>query len=171
MNIFFLDPDPERAAQLQADKHLGKVGILECGQMLASAIRRHTGNPEFKWGYRHHPMTLWVGDTHRNFLFTLVYAKASAREWEYRFGKPHAGALRLPTYEAHAHVIPDGPLTVPPLCMPDEHKRGDPVESYRTYYRQAKRAMARWTRRDEPAFMGADHRERTPMDKDPVAPA
>ena len=40
MNIFVLDKDPVKAAQMHCDKHCVKM-VLELYQQLGSALRRH----------------------------------------------------------------------------------------------------------------------------------
>jgi len=61
MNIFYLDKDPVKAAQLQYNKHVVKM-ILESAQMLCTAHHVH-GNPDdvpYKQAHLNHPSTMWV---------------------------------------------------------------------------------------------------------------
>ena len=72
MNIFVLDEDPVIAAQMMCDKHIPKM-IVETFQMLGSALRRHGATDEqmpltskgtpLIGGYKHHPATIWTGET------------------------------------------------------------------------------------------------------------
>ena len=70
MNIFFLHRDPSRAAKAQCDKHIVKM-VLETTQMLSTAARRNGFDIGYKAAYPKHPMTIWVGDTHDNFVGLL----------------------------------------------------------------------------------------------------
>jgi hypothetical protein len=153
MNLFFLDADPEACARYLCDRHVGKVGIMEANQMLSSALFRHTGDESLSRGYAHHPMTLWVGDSRANFLFTARHALFAAKEWIHRYGRPHGSSARTPGYLERAEEIPAGPMTNPPLCMPSIYQIGGAVKSYRAYYRGAKADIARWTARPVPHFM------------------
>lgn len=64
MNIFILDPNPYRAAQMHCDQHIHKM-ILESAQMLSTAF--HKNYPEdaaslkvYKPAYENHPCTVWA---------------------------------------------------------------------------------------------------------------
>jgi len=59
MNIFYLDPDPVKAAQVQYNKHVVKM-ILESAQMLCTA-HRYYGNEDvpYKIAHLNHPSTIW----------------------------------------------------------------------------------------------------------------
>ena len=51
------------------------------------------------------------------------------------YGKEHFAEGQLRRLAMVLWMIPDGPLTPPPLAMPDECKTPDPVESYRNCIR------------------------------------
>ena len=64
MNIFFLDKDPVKAAQLQCDKHVVKM-VLETAQMVSTAVRNQGHDVGYLLAYPKHPMTIWaVSYTH-----------------------------------------------------------------------------------------------------------
>ena len=44
-------------------------------------------------------------------------------------------------------------FTVPPLCMPDEYKTKDYIQSYKNYYVNAKKSFAKYTNVNVPEFM------------------
>ena len=151
MNIFVLDENPIRAAEMMCDKHIPKM-VVESAQMMASALRRHgvtdermpltkSGTP-YKGGYQHHPCTVWAGDTRMNFMWLATHALALCKEYEQRFHNRPRDPLRSewpdgPTKEhacrqpilhmiASMHNIPEGdkPTINTPfaLAMPDEFK-------------------------------------------------
>ena len=90
MNIFFLDKNPQKAAEYLCDKHVPKM-LLESSQMLCTAVQRHLGIIEdlYKPAYPKHPMTIWVGDSQGNFSWALRNALSINQEYEKRFHKKH----------------------------------------------------------------------------------
>jgi hypothetical protein len=163
MNIFFLDTDATKAAEMQCDKHVPKMAV-ECVQMLVSALRRHgatdndvpltkAGTPH-RGGYANHPSTRWAGDTAGNFFWLADHGIALCREYTYRFGKEHACLAQL--YDCHRagwNFIPYGARTDVPLCVGEDMQRKynamtasmwDAVEVYRDFYHADKAEFAKW---------------------------
>ena len=99
MNIFVLDRNPITAARMHCDKHVPKM-CVEAAQMMASALRRHGATDEqmpltksgtpYKGGYKHHPCTVWAGDSFANWNWLWNHGMALCEEYEKRFGKEHA---------------------------------------------------------------------------------
>ena len=99
MNIFVLDEDPAQAARYLDDVRLPKM-CVESAQMMASALRRHGATDEqmpltkagkpYKGGYKHHPCTVWAGDSRANFHWLADHALSLCSEYAKRFGKTHA---------------------------------------------------------------------------------
>lgn len=162
MNIFFLDTDPQKAAEMQCDKHVNKMAV-ECVQMLVSALRRHgatdadvpltkAGTPH-RGGYANHPSTVWAGDSSGNFFWLADHGLALCREYTYRFGKVHACEEQL--YVCHRSgwdFIPYGAPTAVPLCVGEDLQRNnamtawiwDAVTVYRDFYQTDKARFAEW---------------------------
>jgi hypothetical protein len=151
MNIFVLDTNPITAARMHCDKHVPKM-CVEAAQMMASALHRHDvphdsmpltkSGTMYKGGYKHHPCTVWAGETRTNFLWLGVHAVTLCNEYSQRFGKEHAcnqPILRM--MELH-HVIPDDGLTQFAQAMPDEYKDEDAVKAYQAYYHS--KQFAKW---------------------------
>jgi len=149
MNIFFLDKDPQFAAQSLCDKHVPKM-LLESAQMLSTAIIRQQMdfNPDhlYKWAYPFHPMTKWVGFSSSNFIWALENAVFISQEYIKRFGKVHKSSRIINNIYDHQYIddIPKGDFKEPPQCMPDEYKDNDYVTAYRKYYQGAKSYFAKW---------------------------
>ena len=170
MNIFVLDENPTAAAQMHCDKHIPKM-CVEAAQMMASALRRHGATDEqmpltkagtpYKGGYKHHPCTVWAGDSRDNFNWLAQHACILFIEYERRFGKEHACELPIKTMCTMSSMIPEGELTPFALAMPDEYKTAyveglavlcnplikhaegnDAVEAYRRYYHS--KQFAKW---------------------------
>lgn len=132
MNIFVLDLNPMRAAQAHCDKHVVKM-CLEYAQILSTVSGRG-----YKPTHKNHPCVKWAAaPEHYSWLFSL--AVELGREYTARYGRVHASTLKLSELpEPLPHPTP----TWFALAMPDECKTDDPVESYRQYYRTAKRELA-----------------------------
>ena len=92
MNIFFLDKDPVKAAQLQCDKHVVKM-VLETAQMLSTAARAQGHDVGYKSAYPKHPMTLWVGQNTDNFRWAWLHGMSLAKEFTKRYDRIHKLSL------------------------------------------------------------------------------
>ena len=77
MNIFYLHPDPAKAASFFYDKHKVKM-ILESAQMLCTAhhVYNNGDNVPYKKAHLNHPSTIWVRDSihHYNWLYDHMLA-------------------------------------------------------------------------------------------------
>ena len=156
MNIFHLDKDPVLCAQYHCDKHVVKM-ILETGQMLCTAYQRHYGLKDdlYKPAYPHHPMTKWVGDSGGNFYFTIKLFDALLTEYTSRYNKVHKTSkiilLFNSKYKKWQNM--EGDFTTPPLCMPDEYKLDDYIQSYKNYYIGEKMYFAKYNYSETPYWL------------------
>ena len=155
MNIFVLHTDPQTAAQHMCDKHIPKM-CVESLQMMGSALRRHgatddqmplseAGKP-IKGGYKHHPCTVWAGDSRPNFLWLAAHGLELCSEYTLRYNKIHKCQHKIETMTNLCGLIPAGNLTRFAQAMPDEYKDQDPVIAYRTYYNHDKAYFAKWNK-------------------------
>lgn len=158
MNIFYLDQDPELAAQYQCNKHVCKM-IIETAQMLSTAHRVLDGNDYadelnlYKCTHKNHPSNVWVRDSRANYLWTYDHLIALLNEYTHRYGKVHAtDKLVIPLAKAPDNIRKRRAFVAPPLCMDDEFKQSDPIEAYRDFYFGAKAGFAKWTKRDCPVW-------------------
>jgi len=155
MNLFFVNQDPVMAAMDLADKHVVKM-LLECCQMMSTAARRNGYESEhiYKDAHVKHPMTVWVGDSRKHYEWCWEHAVALATEYRIRYMREHKSASLLPrlAYAMYNHV-PDNGWVDPPLCMPDEYKIGNYVDSYREYYRKGKAHLHKWTSKNIPEWI------------------
>ena len=172
MNIFYLDRDPVKAAQMMVDKHVIKM-ILESAQMLCSAKRKLDGieyyaktkngrkikryrleNPNeeaiiYKAGWLNHPSTQWVMKSAYNYIWLYRHMMALGEEFKLRWNKKEdhltiqkLGEL-LKTPPKNANVRAIATDATP--AMPDECiVPGDSVASYRKYYIMKKVRFATW---------------------------
>ena len=128
---------------MHCDKHIPKM-CVEAAQMMASALRRHGATDEqmpltksgtpYKGGYKHHPCTVWAGDSWTNLDWLASHAMALCVEFENRFKKEHAcfrpicqmGMLIAKMYNS---IPNDAKLTPFALAMPDEYRPTEPSTS------------------------------------------
>lgn len=152
MNIFVLDKEPSEAAKAHCDRHAVKM-VLETAQMLSTALQAYgVSDAPTKPTHQFHPCSLWVRETRSNYRWTVKLFDALLREYTDRYGKVHAYQRYLNYFMMHANMIPDGPLTVHPQCMPDQYKDTDPVQAYRKYYKGEKSSFAKWRNGNVPLW-------------------
>jgi len=172
MNIFVLDENPIRAAEMMCDKHIPKM-VLESAQMMATVVRRwgatdeqmpltKSGNP-YKATHENHPCTVWAGDSFGNFSWLADHATALLVEYTNRFGKEHACAEPISQLWLLGIKVKGstGMAKTPfALAMPDEFMvdmdgrkwdtspffggADDAVKAYRRYYHS--KTFAKWER-------------------------
>lgn len=172
MNIFYLDKNPVKAAEMSCDKHVVKM-ILESAQMLSTAHRVIDGeeyfdktangrkirrwrlkdkdkeNTIYKAGWLNHPSTKWVMDSAYNYWWLYQHMMALNEEYKKRYNhtKDHLCIQKLKDVLRYppkkANVKKPGYDATP--AMPDECKvPGDSVASYRKYYIMKKQRFATW---------------------------
>ena len=165
MNIFYLDPRPDTAAEMHCDKHCVKM-ILEYAQMLSTAHRVLDGDdvhPDlYKIAHKNHPSTIWTRSSsqHYDWLFRLF--RTVSAEYSIRYGlvndindtfKVHKSWEKLgKILETAPKNIVDNGWTDPPQCMPDHCKKPDTVDAYRNYYLQEKAGFAKWNYTNQPKW-------------------
>lgn len=176
MNIFMLDRDPMRAAQMHCDKHVVKMP-LEYAEMLSlahwhgelsSGAYKRVGGINFPVTTRrhlNHPCSLWARANTANYRMLYELFCATLQEYTLRYGKIHS-------YEKFANkfslgCLPEGlkcSRRISPLyqAMPEYCRvPGDHVEAYRRYYIAEKARFARWRQpRKPPRWWIEDPRDR-----------
>ncbi len=182
MNIFVLDKSPKLAAQMHCDKHVVKM-ILESAQMLCTVahvvcdeaiqksftpqqildaveFERLKAKIPYKPTHVNHPCTIWARESQHNFLWLYTLFCELNAEWQYRydhttshmsFDKISFVNLLLPI--ATRLSIQSNKLTPFAQAMPDEYKNEDPVEAYRTYYKNDKVGILQYTKRPRPEWL------------------
>ena len=122
--------------------------------MMASALRRHGATDEqmpltksgtpYKGGYKHHPCTVWAGDSRDNFMWLADHALILCSEYAKRFGKTHAceEPIHYMSKLGELGWIAKGSLTPFAQAMPDEYRDDDAVVAYQAYYHS--KQFAKW---------------------------
>ena len=147
MNIFYLDKNPKTCAKYHNNSHTIKM-ILESAQLLCTAHRLLDNNDNellYKATHKNHPSAIWVRQSKQNYLWLYKLFVELSKEYTIRYNKVHKTYTKLKDILSIPPLnIPDTNFTEPPLCMPDECKLEDTVESYRNYYMTEKRNIAVW---------------------------
>jgi hypothetical protein len=173
MNIFYLDHDVQKCAEMHCDKHVVKM-ILEYAQMLCTAhhckdryICQETWMPKtenseklnqlYKSTHMMHPSTVWTRASlqHYNWLYNLFCAVCD--EYTYRYGKVHLTDKKLRTLLSVPPTrLEDNGWKQPTQAMPMVYKMNDSIDAYRNYYIKSKlkNIDIRYTKRNRPEWLG-----------------
>jgi Pyrimidine dimer DNA glycosylase len=173
MNIFYLDRDPEQAAQYHCDKHVVKM-ILESAQLLSTAHRvldgvpvqgkSATGRNVKRWrldnefdsvyysaSHVNHPSAVWVRTSRQHYSWLHDLFNCLLNEYTFRYGKIHKCEELLKPLWWIPHNLSNAPFEEPPQCMPDDCKDVfSSVIAYRNYYKIHKASFAKWSVRPTP---------------------
>lgn len=176
MNIFYLDNDTKKCAEMHVDKHCVKM-ILEYAQLLSTAHRvldghesitlSVSGRKKKTWTigddrddvlysatHINHPSAIWVRQSDKNYSWLFDMFQSLLEEYTYRYGKKHACEKLLWALEVRPNNIPRGNFTEPTPAMPDHYKvPGDSIQSYKNYYLGDKTRMFSWKKRSEPVWI------------------
>jgi len=178
MNIFYLDHDVVKCAEMHNDKHVVKM-ILEYAQLLSTAHRvldgveliglSDSGRKKKFWTlgdsrdytlykatHINHPSAVWVRKSAQNYMWLAEMLEVLCGEYTYRYGKVHKverdGLMQLLKNEFPKN-LPIAPFTEPTPAMPDDVKIiGDSIKSYRNYYINNKAHLANWKKRTTPEW-------------------
>lgn len=163
MNIFVTDEKPEISAINLCDKHIPKM-VVESAQMLSTAWHV-SGNdydfPLYKETHSNHPCNKWIRESIDNYHWLGLHALAMCVEYTYRFGKVHASQSIINIiWDKAPPSLPEAGLTpfAQAYYTKDEtahlmcHVPGDPIQSYRNYYKLDKKRFAKWERGREAPY-------------------
>ena len=181
MNIFYLDHDPIKCAEMHVNKHCVKM-ILEYAQLLSTAHRVLDGTISIglsKSGRKrkqyflgderdqvlysathiNHPSAIWVRKSDQNYMWLAELLERLCGEYTYRYGKIHKterdGLMQF-LKNNFPKNIPWDKFTEPTPAMPEQYKiPGDSITSYKNYYLGEKSHMFVWKNRQTPTFIAA----------------
>ena len=164
MNVFVLDADHMRAAEMLCLQHLGKM-LLESAQLLCTAAPPRAEVP-YRRTHQHHPCGRWL-ETPGAWAGLVAHARALGVRYERVYGRPHKSAAVV---EQVASLGPAEPTMPAAFCLampaelrtlPSPVAEASPwlaVALYRAYYRRKAREWAvkgrpmRWAD-EQPAWM------------------
>jgi hypothetical protein len=161
MNIFVVDENPVTAARSLCDKHVVKM-VLESAQMLSTAkhvLGAKDVSDLYKPTHVNHPCNIWIRESYENYLWLYNHYVVLTEEYNKRYGKLHASFYKNTIGSKLANVdgmqFPKKILTPFAIAMknyPDCIVPGNAVESYRNYYRTAKKNFATWKTTTPPSW-------------------
>jgi len=147
MNIFYLDHDVRKCAEMHNDKHVVKM-ILEYAQLLSTAHRildgvlsagvsasgrkktvyvlaDHRDTILYSATHANHPSAVWVRQSAQNYMWLAELLEECCKEYSYRYDKVHKverDGLMQTLKNNFPINISDGPFTEPTPAMPDDVK-------------------------------------------------
>ena len=179
MNIFYLDHDVYKCAEMHNNKHTVKM-ILEYAQLLSTAHRfldgtlvignSETGRKQKRYvlsdsrksilysaTHINHPSAIWVRQSDSNYFWLFQMFRALRNEYNFRYNKIHASGQLSDILSCQPKNIKKGKFTEPTPAMPDEVKiAGDSIASYKNYYIKNKGHLAAWKKRNIPEWYNAN---------------
>lgn len=152
MNIFILDNDPARCAQMHADKHVVKM-ITESAQMLCTVLVLSGLEAPYRKTHANHPCTKWANSSLSNWIWLKTFTECLHEEYRHRYGihKQHKAAM-IARELANPNIVDIG-LTPFAQAMPDQYKSTDPVQAYRNYYNGEKQHLFSFSNREKPFWI------------------
>lgn len=159
MNIFFLDTDVKKCAEYHCDKHVVKM-ILETAQLLCGAhytTGQVTDQVPYKLSHKNHPCAIWTRKSLSNYLYLCELGIELCNEYTFRYEKRHKSQSVIEWCIENKASILDTGFSDPPKAMPEIFKTSNTVESYRNYYRGAKKGFATWKKRDAPSWFFSEN--------------
>lgn len=161
MNIFILDSDPSIAATFLCDKHISKMAV-ETTQLLYTAhsvlnkgmsVSVSNGLKPYKQTHVNHPCSKWTRESKENYEWLAKHGLSIVNEYSNRYNKQHACLPHLVWLSTNVppNFAKNG-LTpfVMAFYAKDQTKHklcfvpGNPVQSYRNYYKLDKSRFAKW---------------------------
>ena len=147
MNIFYLDHDVRKCAEMHNDKHVVKM-ILEYAQLLSTTHRILDGvistgvslsgrkksvyvladNRDtilYSATHANHPSCVWVRQSAQNYMWLAELLEECCKEYTHRYDKVHKverDGLMQALKNQFPTNIPDGLFTEPTPAMPDDVK-------------------------------------------------
>lgn len=147
MNIFYLDHDVKKCAEMHVDRHSTKM-VLEYAQLLSTAHRILDGvlstgvsksgrkktvyvladdRDSILYSATHvnHPSAVWVRQSVANYMWLAELLEECCKEYTYRYDKVHKverDGLMQALKNQFPTNIPDGSFTEPTPAMPDDVK-------------------------------------------------
>jgi hypothetical protein len=170
VNIFYLDKNPQKCAEMHVDKHCVKM-ILEYAQLLSTAHRvldgvltdglSQSGRKRklyvlndsrdtilYSATHVNHPSAVWCRQSDSNYMWLAELLEECCKEYSYRYGKIHkveSSGLMQSLKNIFPKNIPNKPFTEPTPAMPDECKvPGNSLMSYHNYYNMNKSHLWSW---------------------------
>ena len=164
MNLFILDTDPATSAKYHVDKHIVKMPT-ETAQMISFLYHDKelwdAEIPDFIMGFSKthykHPCTIWIRESLQNFKYACKLGMELYKEYQFRYNKPdkHQRAREIFQFALkNPPKLKNIGLTPFAQAMDTEYiKFHSPVLNYQEYYKEGKKHLHKWTKRETPPFL------------------
>jgi hypothetical protein len=151
MNIFAVHQDPVVAAQSLCDKHVVKM-VLETAQLLCAHYPQ--GHAPYKRTHYNHPCARWARESKSNYEWLIQHGLALGTEYSHRYGKEHKSVLVISWCQRQDWQLDATQATPFVQAMPIEYQvPGDSVSAYRNYYKEGKKHLLKYTKRQPPEWL------------------
>jgi Pyrimidine dimer DNA glycosylase len=153
MNIFALSNDVREAAKWHLDKHIVKMP-LETAQLLCTALleTKSVDTTPYKMTHLNHPCSKWARASKANYQWLCSLGIELCTEYTYRYNKRHKCQDVIEWAQSQQLNVDKQDMTPFAQAMPDDFKKEDGVEAYRSYYIGAKSHIASWKNRTKPEW-------------------
>jgi hypothetical protein len=160
MNIFILHHDVVQAAQEHCDAHVRKM-VIEYAQQLCSVYWLNGKKAPYKLTHQNHYPQKWARQSFAHWIWLFGLWRSLLDEYEFRFGKKHKAARLLKWFQRNMprqnwferadFVFPDRKMIY--VGNVRRFAKESITETYRRYYRRAKRNLMVFTRRETPIWL------------------
>lgn len=124
MNIFITDLCPKQSARNLDIVRQNKM-LIECCQLLSTAVNVHGGNAPYKTSHLNHPVSIWTRATQGNYAWVIAHADELSRLYTLRTGKVHGCVRVLDQLKDMQYYVPEGELTPFVNCAANKDKGVD----------------------------------------------
>lgn len=119
--------------------------ILETAQLLCSVHWMNGSEAPYKLTHKNHPCSIWARESIENYKWLSELGLELCKEYTRRYGKIHKTEAIIEWCVRNVPPLAKNNLTAFALAMPEQYKvPGDPVRSYRNYYKGAKAEISTW---------------------------
>lgn len=153
MNVFAFDRDPIKCADAHCSVHTRKMLVEYC-QLLSTAHHvLGSGRADiYKPTHQNHPSAIWLRESKENYLWLVAVADRLGDNYAKLKGKPHLSHLMLKKLMEPPKNIPNIPMT-PFAIVCNGLDLGDPIETYREYFRTQKTNLHNWIYAEKPDWI------------------
>lgn len=146
MNVFILDKNMEKSAQMLDDAHL-RAQINEATQILMANYNREN-YPDAKIGHVNHPVVKFYFDPYRA-CELFWYLDELLSEYCFRFGKQHQNTFWWIGFRLHVNEMRDKKFNLSQTLVGDHMT--DNIEEIRKYIStKPMQKKPTWTNREKP---------------------
>lgn len=122
---------------------------LETAQLLCTTAHLRGFDAPYKITHKNHPVRIWLGQSSANWNWLCEHGIALCNHYTDRYKKIHKCEaiirdMQCKTQMIWGNSLPSNEHTPFAICMPDQYKKNNAVDSYRAYYIGEKSKIATW---------------------------